>query len=212
MKNQILGKCVIILCLAMILFSSCKKDFEKIISSPINDTISLKTDSIVVDQFIKYTILQGQHYCDKSVYAATKYQQLSFKVKFDSSAIYQNVQPINQEDINKLFGFSDNNAFHQVYSARFGWRWSNNALRLFAYVYNNGVRINKELGTVVIGAEINCAIKVTSSNYIFILNGTETLMPRESTTVTADGYKLYPYFGGDETAPHTISIWINELK
>ena len=206
-----MGKYVIILCFAMLLIASCKKDFVNNITNPIKDTSTLKVDSLLVNQFIKYTILQGQHYCDKSVYVATKYQQLSFIVKFDSSAIYQNVQTENQYDINKLFGFSDNNALHQAYSARFGWRWSNNALRIFAYVYNNGIRITKELATVAIGAEINCTIKVTSTNYIFILNGKETLMPRESTTVTADGYKLYPYFGGDETAPHNIFILIKEL-
>ena len=206
-----MGKYVIILCFAMLLIASCKKDFVNNITNPIKDTSTLKVDSLLVNQFIKYTILQGQHYCDKSVYVATKYQQLSFIVKFDSSAIYKNVQSVNQYDINKLFGFSDNNALHQAYSARFGWRWSNNALRIFAYVYNNGIRITKELATVVIGAEINCTIKVTSTNYIFILNGKETLMPRESTTVTADGYKLYPYFGGDETAPHNIFILIKEL-
>lgn len=206
-----MSKCVIILYCAILLIASCKKDFENNTTNPIKDTSTLKVDSLLVNQFIKYTILQGQHYCDKSVYVATKYQQLSFIVKFDSSAIYKNVQSVNQYDINKLFGFSDNNALHQAYSARFGWRWSNNALRIFAYVYNNGIRITKELATVVIGAEINCTIKVTSTNYIFILNGKETLMPRESTTVTADGYKLYPYFGGDETAPHNIFILIKEL-
>jgi len=36
-------------------------------------------------------------------------------------------------------------------------------------------------------------------------------MPRESTTTMAEGYQLYPYFGGDETAPHDIFIWIEKL-
>ncbi|MEO5783498.1 MAG: hypothetical protein ABIQ07_09520 [Ginsengibacter sp.] len=35
-------------------------------------------------------------------------------------------------------------------------------------------------------------------------------LPRTSTTAKAIGYKLYPYFGGDETAPHEIDIWIKE--
>jgi hypothetical protein len=35
-------------------------------------------------------------------------------------------------------------------------------------------------------------------------------MPRKSTTIKAVGYKLYPYFGGDELAPHPVSIWIKE--
>ncbi|RDC63253.1 hypothetical protein AHMF7616_01854 [Adhaeribacter pallidiroseus] len=28
---------------------------------------------------------------------------------------------------------------------------------------------------------------------------------------TSDKYKLFPYFGGDETAPHNIKIEIKEL-
>ena len=77
-----MGKYVIILCFAMLLIASCKKDFVNNITNPIKDTSTLKVDSLLVNQFIKYTILQGQHYCDKSVYVATKYQQLSFIVKF----------------------------------------------------------------------------------------------------------------------------------
>jgi len=36
-------------------------------------------------------------------------------------------------------------------------------------------------------------------------------MSRASTTTEAEGYKLFPYFGGDESAPHTISIWMQEF-
>ncbi|MGI8584586.1 MAG: hypothetical protein ACR2KX_20545 [Chitinophagaceae bacterium] len=79
---------------------------------------------------------------------------MNFIAKFDSTAIYSNVNPDNRLYINKLYGFSDNNPTHQQFSARFGWRWSDNALRLFGYVYNDGVR--KELGTVAIGTENNC--------------------------------------------------------
>jgi hypothetical protein len=140
-----------------------------------------------------------------------KLSRLSFKVKFDSSAIYTTGKAENQKDINKLFGFSDNNALHHEYSARFGWRWSDNALRIFAYDYNNGTRSFKELGIVKIGTENSCSITVSGNKYIFSLNGAETVMPRESTTELAEGYQLYPYFGGDESAPHAITIWIEML-
>lgn len=161
-------------------------------------------------QFTKYTIRQGQNSCDGNYFVPTSYSQLNFIAKFDSTAIYSNVNPYNQLDINKLYGFSDNGSTHQQFSARFGWRWSDNALRLFGYVYNNGVRDSKELGTVSIGSENNCSIKVTAKNYVFSLNGKMDSLPRTSTTVKANGYKLYPYFGGDETAPHIIYIWIKE--
>ena len=161
--------------------------------------------------FTKYTIAQGQQFCNDNVFVAASYSELKFIAKFDSSAIYSTKDPGNQDDINKLYGFADNNTTHHKFSARFGWRWSNNALRLFGYIYNDGFRDTKELGIVAIGKENDCAIKVTSTAYQFNLNGKIYSLPRKSSTVKAAGYKLYPYFGGDEVAPHTINIFIKEL-
>lgn len=200
-------KNVVILSLVALMLASCQKKIESIVS----EMTTSKSTLLKTEEFVKYTIPKGEQYCDKSTYSTVNYQQLSFIVKFDSSAIYHTISPSNQTDINKLFGFSDNNAQHHQYSARFGWRWSNNALRLFGYIYNNSVMSFKELGTVSIGAENACTIKVNKDTYVFTLNGTETTMPRASTTTTAEGYKLFPYFGGDELAPHTISVWIKEL-
>jgi hypothetical protein len=179
------------------------------------DDLSLRKGStgkpVTTTLFTKYTIRTGQNYCDENKFTQSSYSELKFIAKFDSTAIYNNVNPENQYDINKLYGFSDNNSLsHQQFSARFGWRWSDNALRLFGYVYNNGVRDSKELGTVAIGAENSCSIKVNPTSYVFTLNGKVDSLPRTSTTPTATGYKLYPYFGGDEPAPHTIYIWIKE--
>jgi hypothetical protein len=193
-----------IICLSglLLILFSCKKEIAAI--------KSLHGSSTPANQFTKYTILKGQNYCDGNNYVSTSYSQLNFIAKFDSSAIYTNVNPANQLDINKLYGFADNNSTHQQFSARFGWGWSNNALRLYGYVYNDGIRSSKELGTVAIGAENNCSIKVNSKSYVFTLNGKVDSLPRTSTTVNATGYKLYPYFGGDETAPHNVYIWIKE--
>jgi len=171
-----------------------------------------KTTSPVFGQFIKYTIQKGNQYCDANAYKAVEASEMKFAVRFDSTAIYETVSPENQLDINKLYGFSDNNADHHQFSARFGWRWSDKALRLFAYIYNNGSVTSKELTSVTIGAEINCSIKVTSTNYLFSVDGVTTQLARMATTEKAKGYQLYPYFGGDEVAPHQINIWIQNLN
>jgi hypothetical protein len=42
------------------------------------------------------------------------------------------------------------------------------------------------------------------------VNDKTTAMPRTSKAAVAKGYKLFPYFGGDETAPHDINIWVKE--
>jgi len=205
MKNKL-----IILYIIILPITTCTKSVDNVPGS--NPVKSLNATPVVSSQFVTYTILKGQQYCDKNVYQPINYEQLSFIVKFDSSAIYRTADPNNQNDINKLFGFSDNNATHHEYSARFGWRWSNNALRLFGYIYNNSMVSYKELGTVAIGTENSCDVKVSDSTYIFTLNGKSVIMPRENKTAKAVGYKLYPYFGGDEVAPHTITIAIKELQ
>jgi hypothetical protein len=191
-------------CLVSMLFCACNKEIVRPQSA--DDKKQNPSSS-----FIKYTIPEGKQYCDQITFLQVKLQQLTFRVKFDSSAIYKTRKAENQYDINKLFGFSDNNTTHHQFSARFGWRWSDDALRLFGYNYNNGKRNFKELATIEIGRIYTCSITVAGSEYIFAVNGVETRMPRESTTTMAEGYQLYPYFGGDETAPHDIFIWIEKL-
>jgi hypothetical protein len=187
---------------AVLLLSSCKKAAESIIDQV--------TTSPSTSGFQKYTIRTGQQYCDQSGYKPIDLTELKFTVRFDSSAIYQSRDPQNQYDINKLYGFSDNNSDHHQFSARFGWRWSDKALRLFAYVYNGEVVVSKEIAPIPIGQELNCSIVVAAKTYVFKLNDTSVELPRASETPTARGYQLYPYFGGDEVAPHEINIWIKE--
>ncbi|HEU4473026.1 MAG TPA: hypothetical protein VFR58_18170 [Flavisolibacter sp.] len=160
--------------------------------------------------YIHYTIKKGQHYAEGNSYKPVETSEMRFTVRFDSTAVYKTTDPANQNDINKLYGFSDNDAAHHSFSARFGWCWSRNALRLFAYVYNSGTMASRELCTVAIGEEVGCSIKTAGSEYIFTVNGNIHRMPRASTTARAKGYQLYPYFGGDEAAPHTIRIDIRE--
>jgi len=157
-----------------------------------------------------FVIHEGNHYCEDNNYRKVETDEFKFTVKFDSSAIYQTALLENQEDINKLYGFSDNEADHHIFSARFGWRWSNQALRLFTYVYNSSELSFQEIGTIEIGREYTCSIKVTATSYIFSVNGKTIETPRASITAMAKGYKLYPYFGGDEAAPHDIQIRIQQ--
>jgi hypothetical protein len=197
MKNALLYG----LAAMLMLLAGCQKALDAIIEKGTSSSTSSSG-------FVKYTIRQGQQYCDQNGYKPVEVEGMKFVVKFDSTAIYQTRLAENQNDINKLYGFSDNNTDHHQYSARFGWRWSANALRLFAYVYNEGTVTSKELATAAIGDEVNCSIQVTSTSYLFTVNDITERLPRMATTSKGKGYQLYPYFGGDEAAPHTINIWI----
>ena len=194
-----------IFCIAVaMLFTSCNKMAETVLDKG----LSTNTNP---SKFIQYSIKQGNQYCDQSMYVPVETSEMKFEVKFDSSAMYKTKLEENQYDINKLFGFSDNNAEHHQYSARIGWAWNDNALRLYAYVYNQGIRESKEIGTIAIGSIANCSIKVEGNLYIFKVNSLQVEMPRLSETKKAIGYQLYPYFGGDEAAPHPIHIWIRMI-
>ena len=191
------------ICLAVfIIINSCKKE----------QTITANTPAVAAPQemFIQYNIATGDHYCDKSSVKPVTLSAMLFKVKFDSSAIYRSVDPVNQYDINKLYGFTEGQDPH-VNSARIGWAFNDGKLRLYAYAYNNQQRLSQEIGTVNIGETINCAIKLDSLNYIFNVNEKQVKLSRVQAGVTAQGYRLFPYFGGDEVAPHPIRIMIKDM-
>ncbi len=199
MKNLILhgAAAFVLLC------TGCKKQ---------DRSENLSTPAVSPSGFVKYVIPKGEHYAVGNDHKAVDVSEMKFTVRFDSSCIYRTTDPENQLDINKLYGFSDNDAGHHQFSARFGWRWSKGALRLFAYTYNNAVRATKEIAIVPIGKEVHCAIKVKTDVYLFSVDENTETVPRLSKTPTAKGYRLYPYFGGNEAAPHEVRIWIREEK
>jgi hypothetical protein len=201
MKNLVLNAALLLL----LWCTGCKKDvLSENLSTPLQPPPS--------SGFVQYVIPKGAHFANGNDYREVETTSLKFTVRFDSSAVYKTVDPQNQWDINKLYGFSDNGAMHHQYSARIGWRWSEGALRLFGYIYNNGARQEKEIAVVPIGKEVLCSIAVTKGAYVFTVGEQSETLPRLSTTPLAKGYRLYPYFGGDETAPHEVRIWIREEK
>jgi len=135
---------------------------------------------------------------------------MRFAVTFDSTAIYTTTNPANQGDINKLYGVSDCGSDHQTNSARFGWRWFNGKLELHAYTYLNKVRKSAYIGDIPLGKATVCELKLENEQYTFSASGHTVSLPRACNGAGA-GYQLYPYFGGDEAAPHQVTIAIQEL-
>lgn len=170
--------------------------------------------------FIQYDIPAGKQYSVDStnIVLFLDKSELKFQFRFDSSAVYTTAHPANQGDINKLYGFADcvsgSQAYtiapHHIHSARFGWAWYNNALRIYSYCYSDSVRLSGEIGTVAIGSVNSASIRILPAGYEFKLNDHTDTVERSCTSATVTGYKLFPYFGGTETAPHAIRIWIRE--
>ena len=165
-----------------------------------------------------YLIEEGRH--DSKVVAGfvgdklrtLKSSTLRFTARFDESARY-NLGNKNQEDINKLFGFADANSMHHDNSIRFGWRYSaqKDQVEIFAYAYQNGQMNFEYITDLQIGANALFQINLTDESYELAVNGDHTVtMERKGKDKLGVYYLLFPYFGGNETAPHDIRIYINE--
>ena len=155
---------------------------------------------------MKFTILKGSHYSDQFLYKSINFLNLSsiltFKVNFDKSCIY-NLNSPDQLDINKLFGFS-NGFNHHKYSARFGWNSGVDKINIFSYVYDSGKRKSNLISKIETDRYYKMAIVDDNTNWIFAIDNYCTMVPKSEKFKI--GYKLWPYFGGNNTAPQDLSI------
>lgn len=168
----------------------------------------LSCEEQYVEPFEHFVIPAGKHKKGMKL-ESLQSSALNFTAIFDHSAIYQTKTIVNQHDINKLMGFADCNSQHHDNSARFGWRWLDNKLEIHAYAYVRGERITKLIGGIDLEMEYDYQIKITKNAYIFYLQGFETVeIERRSKCEKGLYYMLFPFFGGNEVAPHDILIRI----
>ncbi len=152
---------------------------------------------------IIYKISAGEHYSTPQLFTNLDTNPLVFYAKFDSSAI------ASSTDINKLYGFTDANSSVHENSARFGWRWHNEKLEIFSYVYCDGQRSFTKIGEATIGEWQRYKIAFSDNDYTFTFHETSIT---EKRCVSGRGIYtiLQPYYGGNATAPHDIYIGIRE--
>lgn len=184
-----------------------------IISMSCNKTLVIKSQvaPVVTNSLQTYIIKKGNHYADQNALQVLNTSAIVASVMFDSSAIYTTVNQHNQGDINKLIGFSDCGTEHQQNSARLGWSWNGKSVIIYAYSYVNAERISRPLGSVELNKSFNCSVKAENDYYYFQAGMYTDSIRRHCNAFTGSRYKLFPYFGGDETAPHEISIVIKEI-
>lgn len=139
----------------------------------------------------KYTIKKGNHRSGWFFKILKKPKVMKVTFMFDETAIY-NLNNNDQFDWNKLLGFS--RGFHQNNSIRIAWRWNTvkQVVELTKYEYVNGKRIMHEpLWEVKINEIATIVFNISDRKFC------------------KWGYLLYPYFGGNQKAPHDINILIH---
>ena len=135
---------------------------------------------------------------------------------FTDSCMYD-LQDEDQWDVNKLFGFSIGHHKKRT-SFRFGWRpiLSENKIEIVAYEYHGGIRqVTKPIGVVELNTWYRCVIFYIphhqQTNYIFgdLSFTTDYFNLNKKHGL---GYTLGIYFGGNEKAPHKITIYKKRVK
>jgi len=158
-----------------------------------------------------YKIKKGHHYASGIHFGHFKGTSLKMQFQFDDSAIYDLKDSTDQQDTNKLFGFTDCNVVNPTQnSARFGWRYWNNEIQIMAFVDYNGVHRFEKIGVTYPGEVSTGEIKLENGSYAFYYKGNKTMMSRHCSSKKMKGYDLFPYFGGNRTAPHEVKIWLKK--
>jgi len=178
--------------LILLLFLSCRKE---------DNDLGLRV----------YTIQAGEHSSGSFINHPDN-SKISFQFILDESAIYETEIAENQHDVNKIYGMSDFGVRHQKYSIRLGWRYLNNELELCWLRHEEGRHSAATIKTIDTDVVYNATIDIKTFYYVIVIDNDTTLVRRrpEGNWGLLRRYYLYPYFGGNEYAPHDITIKIKE--
>ena len=171
-----------------------------------------KTDD---DGYRVYTIDRGNHYSDGPIDKLfgndNKADSWEWEVIFESSCIYLEsdlLNPSNYLDVNKLIGFSDCDRHHSQYSCRVGWRASGDSIELLIYKRDDNNIGFKSLKKVYPDQIVNVTLDFKDTIYTSCIDGICDTLVRPCPDWSGRKYSLFPFFGGQETAPHKMKIRI----
>jgi hypothetical protein len=161
--------------------------------------------------FRVYTIPAGEHRSG-SYFSHPENSRINFHFILDESSEYTSEIEENQMDINKIYGFSDFGKLHKKYSIRLGWRYLNGATELCWVKREDGRLITGVIKEIDTNTSYEAMIDIQTFYYIITIDGDTTSVRRRPDGFwgTVRRYYLYPYFGGNEFAPHDITIKIKE--
>lgn len=139
--------------------------------------------------------------------------QFSWVVKFDESCRHD-LGSDDQLDTNKLVGVGYFPHHHKD-SARFGWRYSvkKGKVEILAYCYSDSQRTIDHLADAFIGESYTLTIEVVNTGYWLSVRGPGYISEKIYRHAHNKHlkYGLWPYFGGNKTAPHDIRIDLQKL-
>lgn len=170
-----------------------------------------------------YTIKEGNHYASGIDYRIFKLlntkKTKAYNVVFNETALYA-FNDADKEDINKLFGFTiglpslNLDGIVHNNSARFGWDCVDGVIHIHAYCYVNKVRITERMLSINLNENYTYILTNNAYEYSFAVSNATGILKQVSIpkpNISGLSFNLWPYFGGDKTAPHDIHISMIEI-
>jgi len=163
---------------------------------------------------MKVTIWKGWHYCNilfSRILHVRLFKALS-TVKFEiilSDSMWYSTKELG-DFTNKLCGFSYGHPHKN--SIRIGWRPSDEVgkIDLFYYSYNNGKRVITPFITINTGSRYRFIMNVMDTAVEFICEDNGDYKFKKFPFIKPESclYStiLYPYFGGNPTAPNEMKL------
>jgi hypothetical protein len=164
-----------------------------------------------------FTIPKGQHYGWPFRFALWWNRKVfTRKVIFANNCRYE-LPGDDQLDTNKLFGIGYFPGFHHKDSARFGWRYlrGSGKMEVMAYCYDRGKRIIESVASIEVGQVYRLKLNIMENEYLFSVEESggkiigQTIIARRHSKKLQ--YGLWPFFGGNQTAPHYMTILIDKI-
>ena len=149
---------------------------------------------------MKYTIKKGRHFANFTINRLFPFSSKIDKgtVKFSKECLA--IAPISGH--NKLTGIAglDN---HKN-SGRLVWQSDGAMIKIWGYVYKDGVRNEKYITSVRVDHEHTYEVEFVVGRWVFGVNNKFVSL---AGNLGFWKFKQYVYFGGVSTAPITMTIW-----
>lgn len=177
-----------------------------------------------------YTIKKGSHRSGYRFAPIWQPKKLRGHITFGKSCLYKPFTNKNEKDINKVLGLSVRvNPFaktkrslivdwpHHIDSFLIGMRRTtetpSSKIELLKYAHVNGKFYHELLTKVEPNEEIRYVIERQQGMWYLLLSTSTEVRERRFIAKAGSGskigYKLFPYFGGDEVAPQRMSMDIS---
>ena len=177
---------------------------------------STSCNRLTIDPIMAYTIDEGTHESYSYNWGNRKRENIIAPIlvsgnRLDWNFMFKDMHKYDYtvkdgDDINKLYGITSTKIHEN--SARIGWRYvGDENFEVFAYYYVRGVRNWELISTVKTNEDVLYSIDVSNHNYTFGVNNDWIHVTNTKNILAA---RAFPYFGGNNTAPHKMVFKIVE--